>query len=223
MPIAGFTQEIRAEYPVPEIVELSSSDRDALLAAPGSLMNEPPSIELGEAIRRGSIDDITVEKFTTTVSSEIANDIGRDSITSYYGKIRYSPVVLSGTRLYRPIIRCWSSDEEIRWDGCEDESFIRLHTDFMPKPILFNGDLSDENVSAIYDVVNGAGLVSTTDGQLVTSDKIYRIIKYPHAGNRVNVYVATATEFTDVIYVAQTGNSEDHPEYEISEFRCGLE
>ena len=221
--IVGFAKESPVGYPDPEIVELSTVDRDSLLAAPHTVLVEPTSTQLRRAIRIGIVENITVEKYTTEIAGEAAEDIGRDTIAEYYGMIRYRPVVLSDTRLYRPVVRCWSSDKEINWDRCEDESWVRLQADFMEKPILFNGDLSDQHVSAIYDLVDGAALVSTTDGQLVTSDKIYRIIKYPHAGNRVNVYVATATKFTDVIYLAQTDNSEGRTEFEISEFRCGLE
>lgn len=216
LPTAGFT----AEDLIRETVELATADRAVLLAAPQTFMDKPPSVELSEAIRIGTIEDLKVEKFTSKGS---ADQIGR-TFTSYQGWIRYTPVVQSDSRLYRPIVLCVSDGEGINWIHCEDSSWIRLQTDDMEKPIKFNGDLSDQDVATIYDFVDDAGLVSTTDDQTVTSDKIYQIIKYPHAGNRVNVYVRTAKKgYTDVIYLAEATNAEGLSEFEISEFKCGQE
>ena len=224
LPIVACTAPPTAEYPIPDIVELSTADRDALLAAPQTAMNLPPPIELSEAIRIGTIENVKVEKFTAELAAEIAEEIGRNTVTTYQGWIRYTPVVQTKNRLYRPVVLCISHDEQINWFHCEDMSWIRLQTSEMEKPIRFNGELSDENVVQIFSSVDQANLISTTDNQRVTADKIYEIIKYPHAGNRVNVYVTTAKKgFTDVIYLAQVTNSEGLSAFEVSEFRCGQE
>lgn len=224
MPIAGFAEEPDSEYPAPEIIELSAADREALLAAPRKAMNQPPSIELSEALQLGTIENLKVEKFTEQVTAELAEEIGRETVTTYQAWIRYTPLVQTESRLYRPVVLCISQDEQINWRHCQDMSWIRLQTSGMAKPIRFNGELNDDQVAAIYDFVDNAALVSTTDHQPVTPDKIYQIIKYPHAGNRVNVYVTTEKKgFTDVIYLAQMTNAEGLSMFELSDFRCGQE
>jgi hypothetical protein len=224
LPLLGFTAESPTTYLSTEVVSLTTADRDALLEAPLTGMNQPPSVELSEAINAGTIESIKVDKITFKVTEKFVEQLGRNTINSYQGWIRYTPVVVSDTRLFRPVVICTSQGDKIFWDICQDESWIRFQTDRMDKAIFFNGDLTDQHVSAIYDLVDSAGLVSTTDDQLVTSDQIYQIIKYPHAGNRVNVYVRTEKEgLTDVIYLAQMTNEEGQSEFEISEYRCGGE
>jgi len=222
LPAAGFT----AEDLIRETIELSPADREVLLAAPQTYLYkpnyQPPSVELSEAVHIGTIENLKVEKYTSKITGELDEVTGSDTATTYQGWIRYTPVAQSDSRLYRPIVLCVSHGEAINWIHCEDMSWTRLQTDDMAKPIKFNGDLSDQEVATIYDFVDDAGLVSTTDDQTVTSDKIYQIIKYPLAGKRVNVYVKTAKKgYTDVIYLAEATNAEGLSEFEISEFKCG--
>lgn len=224
LPTIGLAQDASTIYPIIETVDLSVDERDALLAAPSLYMNETPSIELGEAIRVGKIDNLRVERVTGKVAAEIAEEIGRDTVTSYQGWIRYTPVAQSKSRLYRPVILCVPEDALTTWNHCQDESWTRLQTSGMANPIKFNGDLSDEEVVEIFDTIDNAALVSTTDDQPVTPEKIYQIIKYPHAGNRINVYVRTEKRgFTDVIYLAREGDNDGGSKFVITEFRCGAE
>ncbi|MGB5449401.1 MAG: hypothetical protein WBM80_10815, partial [Woeseiaceae bacterium] len=116
LPVAGSA----AEYPYEEIVELSTEDRDELVAAPQTVMNAPPTIELSKAIRIGNINGIKVEKFTEKVPSQIAAQIERDTITTYQGWIRYTPIVISDSRQYQPVVLCVSQDEEVTWSHCQD-------------------------------------------------------------------------------------------------------
>ena len=224
LPIIGLAQNAPPEYPIIETVELSVDERSALLAAPSHFMNETPSTELGEAIRVGTIESLKVERITGKVNAEVAEEIGRDTVTSYQAWIRYTPVVQSDSRLYRPVVLCIPEDTPMKWAHCQDESWTRLQTGGMVNPIRFNGDLSDEEVVEIFDTIDNAALVSTTDNQPVTPEKIYQIFKYPHAGNRINVYVRTEKKgFTDVIYLAKDGNEDGRSKFVISEFRCGVE
>lgn len=224
LPIIGLAQNAPPGYPVIEIVDLSVDERNALLAAPSHFMNETPSIELGEAMRVGTIESLKVERVTRKVSAEDAERIGRDTVTSFQGWIRYTPVVQSGSRLYRPVVLCVPEDTQMTWDHCQDVSWTRLQTEGMATPIRFNGDLSDEEVIEIFETVDNAALVSTTDNQPVTPEKIFGITKYPHAGNRIHVYVRTDKKgFTDVIYLAKDSNVKGRSKFVISEFRCGVE
>jgi hypothetical protein len=222
LPTIGSAQDSTTTYPIIETVELSVDERDALLVAPSLYMNDTPSVELGEAIRVGTIDKLRVEKVTGKVVAEIAEEIGRDTVTSYQGWIRYTPVAQSESRLYRPVILCVSEDALTFWVHCQDASYTRLQTSGMAKPIRFNGDLSDEEVDEIFDAIDNAALVSTTDDQPVTPQKIYEIIKYPHAGNRINVYVRTEKRgFTDVIFLRRDDDDKGRSKFVVTEFRCG--
>ncbi len=90
----------------------------------------------------------------------------------------------------------------------------------MIEPVHFNGNLSDEDVDQIFQYVDQASLYSCTDGLLVTSDKIYEIIGYPHTGNRVNVYVRTWERGpTDVLYLEQITNSLGLTDFRLSDFK----
>ena len=224
LPIIGSAQDASPEPPIIETVELSADERSALLAAPGLHMNEPPSAELSEAIRAGTIENLKVERITGKVIAEVAEEIGRDTVTSYQGWIRYTTVIQSASRLLRPVVLCISEDALSTWVHCQDESWTRLQTVGMANPIKFNGDLSDAEVIEVFDAIDNAALVSTTDDQPVTPEKIYQIIKYAHAGNRVNVYVRTAKKgFTDVIYLAREGSNNGGSKFVVSEYRCAAE
>lgn len=221
--VVGCSAESPLKFPVPEIVEISIADRKVLLDAPQQFMNQPPSAELDAAIFVGTIDNIKVEEFTQKITGEVAEQIGSDTYTSYQGWIYYTPVAHSDSRLYRPVVFCASEGEKFNWNHCQDESWTRLQTADMAKPIRLNGDLSDEQAGQIFKFVDDAGLVSTTDDQLVTADKIYQIIKYAHAGNRVNVYVTTEKKdgSTDVIYLNQSTNADGTTGFSLLNFVCG--
>lgn len=191
LPLAGHAAELLPDGSWREIVALSQDSQQALLDSPRSFMRRPPSSELNEAMSAGIIEKIRVEKFTDKLSVEDAERFGLDTIATYQGWIIYARKRQSDSRLYRPRVLCFSWDEGISWVDCQDMSWIRLQTGAMEKAIVFNGDLSGENIEQIFQYIDNAELYSSTDGLVVTSDKIYEIIKYPHAGNRVNVYIRT--------------------------------
>ena len=222
LPAVGFCEETPRDITLPETIELATIHRNALLAAPQIVMNSPPSADLSEAIQFGTVESVNVDKTTEKFTGEDAERIGRDTVTTYQGWIRYTSLVKSGSRQYQPVVLCLSHDEDINWVYCQDESWIRLQTANMQKPIRFSGDLSDEHVTQIFDVIDNAGLVSSTDDQPITSVNINQIIQYAYPGNCVGVFMTTKNgDCGGTYYLSQATNSAGHSEFKLSDFLCG--
>ena len=125
LPAAGCTPEPLEEVTVwegedffMEIVELSTADRDALLAAPRSAMNHAPPKELSEAIRIGSVGSIKVQLIRDKVDGKIVDEMP----PTYQGWIYYTPIALAEGTPHTPAVLCVSQSEEIQWFHCQDES-----------------------------------------------------------------------------------------------------
>lgn len=204
-----------------ETIRLSKQDRNSLLAAPLNQMNLAPEPRLAAAIERGEIDRVEVMRFETTLSDIEAREIGQATVANYQGSIYYSPLPLTDTRIYKPLIICGSGRNDFHDGICQDHSWIRLQTDWMPRPIFFWGDLTDQDVKQVYDTIDELNLVSRTDGDVVTSDKIYSIRKFGLSESLYNVNVTTAKDgSTDAVFLARTRLNNGRSEFELSEFRC---
>jgi len=207
-----------------ETIQISKEDRNSLLAAPHNLMNITPELRLAAAIERGETDKVEVLRFETTLTQKEAKEIGQATVSNYQGSIYYKPLPLTETRIYKPLIVCSSNRKDFRDGICQDESWIRLQTDWMPRPIFFGGDLTDQDVKQVYDTIEELNLISRTDGHVLTSDKIYSIRKFGRSGNLYNVNVTTAKEgYTDAIFLARSMLNDGKSVFELSGFRCGAD
>jgi len=101
-----------------EIVELSTTDRNALLAAPQTAMNHSPSRELSEAIRINSVGSIKVQIIRDKVDGKIVDEMP----PMHQGWIYYTPITLADGTPHTPAVLCVSHGEEIQWFHCQDES-----------------------------------------------------------------------------------------------------
>lgn len=223
LPITVFTVE---PHPVLEIVELSAEDRDALLAAPQTAMNHPGPTELGEAIHIGTIENIKVDRSTEKITGQIAAEIGRDAITTYQGWIRYTPVVVSDSREYRPVILCVSQDEKITWIHCQDESWTKVQTSTMKNPVRLDGRLPDAVVEEALAYVDRLGLVSKRDNSTITANSIHHIVgKGPegHEGDDiVRLFSRTqVTGYWDTIDLSHERGPDGASIFELEDFRSG--
>lgn len=233
LPITVFTAEPhpvriyhRTAPGVLEIVELSAEDRDALLAAPQTALNHPGPTELGEAIRIGTIENIKVDRSTEKFTGEIAAEIGSDTITTYQGWIRYTPVVLSDSREYRPVILCVSQDEKITWIHCQDESWTKVQTSTMKNPVRLDRRLPDTVVEQALAYVDRLGLISKRDNSTITANSIHRIVgKGPegHEGDDI-VRLFSRTQvagYWDAIELRDTLDSSGASVFELEDFKSG--
>lgn len=207
-----------------ETVTVPEPEREKILAAPHKIMNETPSELLMTAIRSGEVSNLRVERITETLSEKDAKLYGHNTRVDYQAWIYYRPIKLTDTRLLKPRILCVSDFDKLRFEHCQDESWTSLDMEWMNRPILINGDLSDIEVKLLYDTVDKLGLVSRTDNETITSDKIFQILKHEYAGKRVNVYVNTSKEgYTDVIYLLLNRGDDGNASFELSEFRCSTD
>lgn len=197
--------------PLIEEITLTKEERAALLVVTWAYLDKPPSEYLSRALTDGVIETLVVEKYHHQDAD----------YTGHQARIRWVPYELTETRKFRPILLC-VADGELNWYHCQEGSWIIFQSAEMEKPIILEGELSDQQIARIYESVDEAGLVSETDDEVVTSGKTFRIINYEHTGERVNVYVKTAKEgYTDVIYVKQTSPDDEDSPYELTEFVCG--
>lgn len=215
---------VGAEFTSPESVNLPVFAQERLMEialSPGCCNSVSP--ELSEAMAAGHIDQIRATKFATKPTK---GEIGypTDQWTTHHNaEVFLKRVPRSENREYQPKVICSSSGSQIRFDECYEDSYIRFEADWMNRPIRLDGEIGDEDIKTLYEAVDDARLVSRTDGQTVTSDKIYHVIKYEHAGPRVNVYVTTAKDgYTDVIYFDRYVEQEA-VRYSVSDFRCGVD
>ena len=219
LPIVGLSQELPRDIEGPEIVEISTADREALLAASRKLIGQPQSIELTEAIRAGTIEKITVEKSIERLTGAVAEEIGQEIITTYTGRIRYTPVARTDSRLFRPMVLCISQDIKINWDHCQDESWLQFQSANMLSPIRLNGDLEDNDVTQIFALIDNAALISKNSGQPLTSDGISHVTEIPNPDYSVIVAVRYSKEDceTEFVYLTKTTDSTGRSVFEISE------
>lgn len=199
----------------PEVipVELTPAQREALIAAPLAVMNEAPDAALQAAIDTADIDEIQVEKHVYP-----AHD-GRDASVSYRGNIHYKPVVRSESRTYKPTASCYNTHgAELNWNHCQDGSWVRVQTRSMKKPVRLNGDLSDEQIDEIFAFIDGAGLMSA--GEWITPGHVYQILKYPHAGNRINVYAKNDAGH-ETFFLSEFRYQDGSSGFELTVYQCG--
>lgn len=160
-------------------IKLNDTQRQALLLAPHQVMNFPPSDDIKRVILAADVQEISAERVTQTY---IGNDPERRSagVSSWVGaNIHYAPVRYSPTRVYWPKVRCVSREHTQSWSYCQDESWIRLKTDAMEKPIQFQGELSDELVEQALQFIDEQQIVSPRDGEIITSARVFRIMTHP--------------------------------------------
>jgi hypothetical protein len=192
------------DLPSLEIVDIPESGIEALIAAPRVELKNNSSIDLIYELLTGDVEKTRIEKLTH----------------SYQGWIYFARQSLSETRTYRPRVVCSSYDDGKTWVGCQNMSWIDLQTKSMSKPIRFDGDLTDADIDKLLQYIDQHEFYSSTDGLVVISSKIYEIIKYPLAGNRVNVYVRTDMDGpTDVLYFDKKIDSTGLVVYSESEFK----
>lgn len=184
---------------------------------------ESVSSELLAAMSVGDIDQVRAREFA---SKPTKGEIGYPAdqwTTHHVAEVFFKRAFLSKNREFQPKVVCHSVGNPIRFDDCYDDSYVRVKADWMPKPIRLEGEVSDDDIEALYAAVDNARLLSRTDGLTVTSDKVYHIIKYAHAGKRVNVYVTTAKDgYTDAIYFNRE-IERGIAEYVVTDFRCGAD
>jgi hypothetical protein len=101
-----------------ELVDLSLADREALIAAPKSALNQAPSKELSEAIRIGSIDGIKIQLVRDKVDGKVVDE----PAPTYQGWIYYTPTTLADGTPRTPAVLCVSQSEEVNWFHCQDMS-----------------------------------------------------------------------------------------------------
>lgn len=191
--------------PAPVAIELTAERRALLLAAPRIELQNQSSIDWIDTVLGSEPTRIRAEKFSKTY---------------YQGWIFYPEQVLSSSRVYRPQVVCASSDEGATWGGCQNRSWIKFRADGMEKSIRLDGDLSDSDVLALFRFIDEGRFYSSTDGTIVTSSKIYQIIKYRYAAPRVNVYVRTGkTGPTDVLYFDQVVDRNGLTQFQESAWR----
>jgi len=218
------TNLLSAEYTAQKEENLPVFAQERLLElAVSPTCCESVSSDLLAAVAVGDIDQIRATEFA---SKPTKGEIGypSDQWTPHHiAEVFFKRVSLSKNREYQPKVVCRSAGSPIRFDDCYDDSYVRVKAGWMEKPIRLEGEVSDDGIEALYAAVDSEELLSRTDGQIVTSDKIYHIAKYEHAGNRVNVYVTTAKDgYTDVVYFKR---EEEYgaEKYVVTDFRCGVD
>lgn len=218
LPVVGFA----AEYIYPEIVDLSVEDREELVAAPEKVMNTPPTVELSEAIQVGAIKNLKVEKFSEEVPTEVAAQIKRNTVTTYQGWIRYAPVVLSDSREYQPIVLCVSQDEEVTWGHCQDESWTKVQTSAMGRPVRLDGKLSDKLVEEALLFVGQLGLVSQIDNSTITANSIHHMVAKAFDAGGIRLFSRTQVRgYWDTIEVSYDLDENGAATFHLKEFRSG--
>lgn len=219
LPTAGLSAELVRNIEGPETVEISKTDREALLAAPRKSMGGQLSAELTEAINAGTVAKVTVDRYIERFTGAAADDVGRDVVTTYQGWIRYTPVARTDSRLFRPMVLCISQDIEISWDHCQDESWLQFQSANMLSPIRLNGDLEDDDVTQIFALIDDAALISKNSGQPLTSDGISHVTEIPNPDYSVIVAVRYSKEDckTEFVYLTRTTDSVGRSVFEISE------
>lgn len=106
------------ESGIVQLVDLSLSDREALIAAPNSALNHAPSQELSEAIRTGSIDSIKIQLVRDKVDGKVVDE----PAPTYQGWIYYTPTTRVDGTSRTPAVLCVSQSEEVNWFHCQDMS-----------------------------------------------------------------------------------------------------
>jgi hypothetical protein len=101
-----------------ELVDLSLADREALIVAPKSALNQAPSKELSEAIRIGSIDSVKIQLVRDKVDGQVVDE----PVPTYQGWIYYTPTTLADGAPHTPAVLCISQSEEVNWFHCQDMS-----------------------------------------------------------------------------------------------------
>jgi len=213
-----------AEYTEREEIEITDEQRNQLLTAATSNLVNTSSESVIRENEAGNIDFIKVSRFESK-PTEGELDYPSDEWTAHHNAaIYYEPVPLSDSREYRPKVACSSYGDDIRFEDCHDDSYVRLEADWMVKPIFFEGDLTDEEVRMLYSAVHAAALVSRTDGEVVTSDKIYSVRKSGLGDNLFNVNVTTDRKgYSDAIYFERVRNDDGRTDFVVSDFRCGVD
>lgn len=219
LPSVGLSAELERNIEGPETVEISKADREALVAAPRKLLGQQLSAELTEAIKAGTVANVTVDRSIERFTGAAADDVGRDEITTYVGRIRYASVAQTESRLFRPMVLCVSQDVQINWAHCQDESWLQFQSANMLSPIRLNGELDDSDVKQIFALIDNAALISKNPGQPLTSDGISHVTKVPNPDAPVVVAVrySNADCESDLIYLTHTTDSKGRSVFEMSE------
>lgn len=218
MPLVG----LAADYPCPEVVELTAEGQGVLLDAPERVMNQAPSVELGKAIRVGTIESVKVDSITKNVTEEVAERIGSDTLTTYQGWIRYTPVVVSDSRLYRPIVLCVSQSKEVEWNHCQDHSWTRVQTATMERSIRLDGKMSDALVEEALAFIDHLGLTSKRDNSTITANSIHHIVGTEYEIFGIRLFSKTQVEgYWDTIELGHTLDSSGASVFELAEFKSG--
>ncbi len=214
-----------AEYTAPEDVSLSIIQQEQLLEiALTPTCCESVSSDLLAAMKAGEIDKITATRFGSKPTEGEPGYPTDQWTPSHFGKVFFKAASLSENRKFQPKVVCSSDGNQVWFDHCYDDSYIRVKAEWMERPIRLEGDIGDNDIELLYAAVDNAKLVSRTDGQIVTPNKIYSIIKYDHAGNRVNAYVTTARDgYTDVVYFSRENDENGSAKFVVSDFRCGVD
>ena len=208
--------------------EITAVQPEQLLAATIEPMVEPPSEDLASAIEIGKINEISVIHFTTNPTDGEVDHPTFEWTTKHVGTVHYEPVEVSDTREYHPRVTCSSEGDDVWFQDCHEESYVKLQTEWMDKPIDLEGDLTlaNQDVKLLYSAVDDAALVFKHDGEVFTftSDKIGGMLKHRHAGDRVNVYVTTAdNKYGRTVYFKKVWDDDGHSRFAISEVYCDTE
>jgi len=214
-----------ADYTPQEEMNLSIIETEQLLeVALSPACCESVSPDLLTAMELGEIEKTAAIQFESLPTE---GEIGypADQWTQHnIANVFFKRAPLSESREYQPKVVCSSTGSQVWFDECYEDSYIRAKAEWMERPIRVEGEVSDNDVELLYAAVDSARLVSRTDGQIVTSDKIYSIINYEHAANRVNVYVTTARDgYTDVVYLREEYDAHESARFVVSDFRCGVD
>lgn len=217
---AGAKGETPNDYSSTE-VELTRQDLWALHAAPSRVLNATPSDTLRGALNAAEVKKTRVKKFEKTRPATDVGTSGAETHVTYQARIHYAPIEQSDTRLHKPIVLCVAHGEKVHWKHCQDESWTRLQTASMQKPIRFNGDLTDTQIDDLFEYIDGAGLVLESSGHWVTTDSVFQIIKHEHAGDRINVYVSTGEKSSEVFYLRHFKGETGANAFQVTTFICG--
>lgn len=214
-----------AEYTAQEEVDLSIIETEQLLEfALTPACCESVSSDLLVAMEAGEIDKISATRFEMKPTEGEAGYPTSQWTPRHFARVYFKRVPLSENREWQPAVVCSSIGSQVWFDNCHENSYIRVKAEWMENPIILEGEVSSEDIGLLYVAVDNAKLVSRTDGQLVTSNKIYSIINYEHAANRVNVYVKTARDdYTDVVYFSKEDDEYGSTKFVVTDFRCGVD
>lgn len=200
------------------LVQLSESDQLLLLKAPRLFV--PPqgySDELTAAIGNGLIESLAVEEKVVSLTDEESEQLGVNTFPRFVATIRYKPEFQSEKRLFRPAVLCVAEFELSNWAHCQEESWIQFQTAEMGSSIKLNGELEDFEVTQLFNLVDGAALVSPSKEYLIRSDDIVGIAQVP---GRVLMYSRNIpNDCVDVIHITMARSSAGQSEFAVNEVR----